>query len=228
MLVLFDIDGTLIDTSGAGRRSLDAAIRQVSGQASSMLAQRLCGATDRQLIGDALRSLGCYSEPAEAETVAAYLTELKAELKRCEANYVVLDGVVELLSKLYASDNHLLGLATGNLEAGAQLKLEQGKLWGYFTFGGYGSDAEDRDALTAIGIERGQALAEVRLGRRVPKDQVFVIGDTERDVSAAKAAGVVSVGVLAGSTVPRELQASEPDLLVDDLKSPLLLAQLGL
>ncbi|MEM7678306.1 MAG: HAD hydrolase-like protein, partial [Myxococcota bacterium] len=95
-------------------------------------------------------------------------------------------------------------------------------------FGGYGSDAARRADLVRCGIARGQALAEARWGRRFADDEIMVLGDTEKDVLAAKAAGALSVGVLKGSRYKDVLAASKPDLLVDTLMDPRLWSRLGL
>lgn len=223
MLVLFDIDGTLIDTSGAGRRSIAAALRDVAGIPDAMAGVSLHGATDPNLVIAALKAAG--QEPTHqrvGEVLARYLVCLEAELKRCQDDYRVLPGAHELLSALTATGRHVIGLATGNLAEGARLKLSQGELWGYFGFGGFGSDAGDRAELTRIGISRGRAEARVKLEQELPPARCFVVGDTEHDIRAARAADARAVGVLEGSGVQDALRASHPDLLVRSLNSPAL------
>jgi phosphoglycolate phosphatase-like HAD superfamily hydrolase len=232
VLLLFDVDGTLVRCGGAGRRALERAFQDELGIAQALSDVRLDGRTDRLIIEDAfIARLGRLPDERTAEVerlTERYLALLGEELARAGDRYEVLSGVEALLTAAAASGRLLLGLATGNLERGARIKLEPAGLNGYFGFGGYGSDARERSGLVRRGVERGQAEAERRLGKRFNRDQVLVIGDTELDVHAAREAGVCSVGVLLGSLHRDALQASEPDLLVESLEDPLLWRALGL
>jgi phosphoglycolate phosphatase-like HAD superfamily hydrolase len=106
-----------------------------------------------------------------------------------------------------------IGLATGNLEAGAKIKLQRGQLWERFAFGGYGSDAAERAELVRVGIARGQRHA----GRSFARHQIFVIGDTPKDVAAAHAAGATAIGVATGSFTVEQLRASGADATYDTM-----------
>jgi phosphoglycolate phosphatase-like HAD superfamily hydrolase len=160
--------------------------------------------------------------------MARYLLHLEDELARTRDRYCVLPGVSEVLERARGSRRHAVGLATGNVEAGARLKLTPGGLWERFEFGGYGSDASARAELVRCGIARGQAYAERSLGRRFEVSEVVVIGDTERDVEAARAVGARAIGVLAGCGDREALIESRPDLLVETLADETLWRSIGL
>lgn len=229
MLVLFDIDGTLINTSGAGRRSLNRALELAAGIPDALAEVSLHGATDPRLVVEALQAAGQEPTPARVGAVLdRYLSCLETELERCRPVYQVLPGTVTLLKALQASAQHTIGLATGNLVEGARLKLSIGDLWGFFPFGGFGSDAGDRAELTRVGVARGRAEVRAARGVELSPEQIFVVGDTHHDVNAAHAAGARSIGVLEGSGVPELLREAGPELLVDSLSSPELWAALKL
>jgi phosphoglycolate phosphatase len=127
----------------------------------------------------------------------------------------VLPGVRELLERLTEA-GVVLGLTTGGLEAVAHAKLGRAALNRFFLVGGYGSDSEDRAALTRAAIERGERL----LGGRLDHERVFVVGDTPLDVAAAERAGAVSVGVASGHYGVQELRAAKPDYVLASLAEP--------
>lgn len=226
MLILFDIDGTLIRCGGSGRAALNRAFARQFGVEGALDGIRLAGSTDPVILEQAFEALDRAPPPgAEIEALFdAYVELLRDELQRAGERFEVLAGAIELAQVLHYDSRFEVGLATGNIERGAYAKLERAQLQDYFSFGGFGSDAAERADLVRAAIERGQA----RSARSYEAAEIFVIGDTERDVVAARAAGATSVGVLAGSFHPDELRASEPDLLVDDLQDPRLWAALGL
>lgn len=231
MLVLFDIDGTLVSVKGAGRRALERAIETVTGVAGALEGVRLHGSTDPVILAEAYAEHLQRPPPDEAETEAIlslYLEGLEAALAAPDADYTLLPGADEISAAGHASAAHVIGLATGNVESSARAKLRPGGLDERFGFGGFGSDAGDRALLVAAGITRGQAIATEQLGGAVPAEDIVVIGDTERDVTAAHAAGARAVGVLAGSSFPDALADAGPDLLVDSLLDPRLWAFLRL
>lgn len=230
MLLLFDIDGTLISAGGAGRRALARAFEAVVGVAGAMEGLRLDGNTDPMILAQAFERHVGRPAAGEAENAAIlerYLGFLLEELAHA-GSYRVLPGALELAQAARASGRAALGLATGNIERGARLKLEAARLNPFFPFGGFGSDAPARAELVRRGIERGQRWAEAHLGRRFSASDVWVIGDTERDVAAAREVGVAAVGVLAGAGQPEVLEAARPDLLVESLADPVLWRALGL
>jgi phosphoglycolate phosphatase len=231
VLLLFDIDGTLVRVGGAGRRAMVRAFAARCGIEDAMAGVRLDGSTDPVIVADALRvHLGREPHgPSETEAILeTYLECLAEELSAGHHVYEVLPGARALLEAARSVGRSVIGLATGNVERGARLKLEAGDLMRYFAFGGYGSDAADRAALVARGIERGQEHAVRAHGRAFAPEHVLVLGDTEKDVFAARRAGAVAVGVLAGSARPEALLASNPDVVVESLQDPALWALLGL
>jgi phosphoglycolate phosphatase len=209
-LFLIDVDGTLVHTGGAGLRALALAFLDRLGVADAMRPFDLAGLTDPVIVSQAFqRALGRPPTPVEVQDIlACYLGHLAEELAQA-TGYRLLPGLPGALDRLRA-EGHLLGLATGNLERGAALKLARGGIEGAFAFGGYGSDDADRAALVRIAAERGRALA----GRLVPDEDVIVVGDTFRDVAAARANGFRAVGFDSAPHRRDALIASGPDRLV--------------
>jgi phosphoglycolate phosphatase len=213
-VVLFDIDGTLITCGGAGRASMERAFTDVVGR-GDVLDFPFGGMTDRAIARAGIeRSGAAPSEPAIERLLTRYLAHLEGEVQRAE-RYRVLDGVVALLDRLEPIAHVVSGLGTGNVEHGARIKLDRASLWHRFAFGGFGSDAEDRAELLACGARRGAA----HLGTSAPA-RVLVIGDTPRDVAAARAIGAEVVAVATGGYTREQLEPHAPDLLVDTLEDP--------
>jgi phosphoglycolate phosphatase len=191
ILYLFDIDGTLLHARRSGARSFDAVFSDHHGVASACSGIRFGGKTDPALIDEIfVARLG--RQPTEAEHAAfldAYLARLRSQLA---ANGVeVLAGVAEALSWLAAQPDVLLGIATGNVRAGADAKLAAAGLAGYFALGGYGCDSPLRAELVAQAIARGRERGAVR--------DVVVVGDTVHDIAAARACGAIACAVATGS-----------------------------
>jgi len=214
VIYLFDIDGTLIAAHGAGRRAFEQALKDACGLEAGLSGIRLDGKTDPLILAEAFLAAGRAppTDDDRARVFAAYLAHLDRELG--SGAYEVLPGVERALALLESRDVHV-GLQTGNLEAGARRKLERGNLWHRFAFGGYGSDAHDRETLVAVAIERGHT----RAGRRVDPSDIWVIGDTPRDIAAAHAAGARAVGVATGSFDEAALSAAGADLVVPTLEA---------
>jgi phosphoglycolate phosphatase-like HAD superfamily hydrolase len=206
MLCLFDIDGTLISTPGAGRRAFERACLEVLEVEGALEGIRLDGMTDPLILDEVYaRRLPRGARPGEREAVLArYVALLPGEL--AASDYIVHRGVHAALDRL-AELGATVGLATGNVEAGARAKLERGQLWQRFAFGGYGSDAADRGALVGIARQRGERIA----GRIFQRAEALVLGDTPRDVAAARAAGCYSIALATGSYSMAELEASGAD-----------------
>lgn len=215
-LILFDIDSTLIDTGGAGARSWAWAFEQLFDRQIDVAEHSTAGMTD-PAIGRATFEQVMEREPSGIELarlMASYQAVLPDFVASSES-YRVLDGVPELLERLTDADV-LLGLTTGGLEAAAHAKLGRGRLNHFFLVGGYGSDSEDRVALTRAAVERGQRL----LGRQLDLRDVFVVGDTPLDIAAAQGVGAVSVGVASGRYDVEELRAANPDHVLASLADP--------
>jgi phosphoglycolate phosphatase len=215
-LVLFDIDGTLVDTGGAGARSWAWAFEQIFGRQIDIAEHSTAGMTD-PAIGRATFREVMEREPTDEE-LARLLAGYQAVIPDFVASseeYRVLDGVPQLLARLTEAGVPL-GLTTGGLEAVAHAKLGRGGLNRFFLVGGYGSDSEDRVELTRAAVRRGERL----LGRTLDLRTVFVVGDTPLDIAAAEGVGAVSVGVASGHYDVAELRAAGPDHVLASLLHP--------
>lgn len=205
-VLLFDVDGTLVTTGGVGRRALELAFERSHGRRDACAGFRFDGMTDRAIVRGGLAALGLSPTPAAIDALlASYLEVLEREVAAAPAeSYRVHAGMSETLDAAGRQAGVAVGLGTGNIRAGARIKLERVGLFHRFGFGGFGCDDEDRTALLRRGAERGAAslgvvLAEVR---------VVVIGDTPKDVAAARGIGAESVGVGTGSFSAAELLAA--------------------
>lgn len=193
-ILLFDVDGTLVSVGGAGRRAIQKAASVVYGPgvAEALSAIRFDGMTDRLIVRGACERLGRDFVDADCDRVfAAYVPALHQEL--AEASYEVYEGVAALLEALSRA-GALLGLGTGNIEAGAYAKLGRAGLSHHFSFGGFGEDGESREAILTVALARAAA----RVGRAIAPSDAIVIGDTPRDMEAARAVGSIAVGVATG------------------------------
>ena len=214
-LVLFDVDGTLVDTAGAGRRALQAAFEAVHGLpdvAGRTAAVAFSGKTDPAIVAEMCAALAV-SSPDAAVFERAYLMALNVEMARSDARRRVLPGVRELVQHLAARPDVHLGLVTGNIEAGARAKLAPFGLNPFFPTGGYGSDHADRREVARMAAVRVSGGAGVHMDA----SRVVVVGDTELDVDCARANGFRAVAVLTGWSTPEVLQSAGPDALLQDL-----------
>jgi len=215
--VLFDIDGTLISTGGAGAKSWKWAFQQVVGIPADIGQYTDAGWTDPEVARGTFKQV-MGRDPTRQEMaalIAAYLAIIPDNVQASEG-YRVLDGVYELLPKL-AEDGVLLGLTTGGTEGAAHVKLGRAQLNKYFAFGGYGSDSADRVELTKKAIERGGCL----VGEPLDAADVLVVGDTPRDVKAALGAGAVPVGVASHKHSVDDLREAGAEYLIETLKDGL-------
>ena len=214
-ILLFDIDGTLIDGQGSGRRAMEAAFAAICGGDGGLPTLRFAGMTDRAIVRAGLSVLKRAEQGGELDRVLAeYLRRLPQELSRTPPR--AHPGVDEILAVVSARERFAIGLGTGNVRSGAKLKLDPLGLWPRFPFGGFGCDAEDRAELLRAGIERGAA----RLQRSAVSCRVVVIGDTPRDVEAARAVGARSLAVATSFYSVAELEAAGATLAVPDLAAP--------
>ena len=211
LLLLFDVDGTLIRTEGAGVRAFNRGFFDVLGWENALGTFSPAGMTDVAIAHRVARWFrGNDLEPEEMQRVFdRYLELLPGELAGA-GGYRVLSGIQPFLEKYSQRDDILIGLGTGNLERGARLKLRPGGIEPFFKFGGYGSDAVNRAELLEVGIRRGEALA----GFSVPRARVVVIGDTPLDIEAGRAVGAKTLAVATGPFKAGELQAHSPDAVV--------------
>jgi len=220
-LLLFDVDQTLVSTGGAGVRALDRAFQKLFSIENAMAGILPHGKTDPGIIREIFNNLPKDSVSVGIPTsfkpiLDAYLEFLQDEIDRT-ASYTVLPGISRLLTDLSVHSKVLLGLATGNVEAGARIKLTRGNLNQYFLFGGFGSDFENRAELVRHGAEIGSKLALARWGRRFQPDEIFVIGDTPLDIAAGRESGLRTVGVATGKYSVTELDAAGATVSVSDL-----------
>lgn len=214
-LLLFDIDGTLLSTNGAARRAFHRALLQIYGTAGPIEDHAFDGKTDPQIARELLTLAGLPHAAIDArmqDLWNAYLSDLADELNATPHLTSVYPGVRELLDQLDEHDDVLIGLLTGNVARGAELKLRSAGLHEYFEFGAFGSDAEQRTGLPQIAVERAHACSGVRFGG----SDVVVIGDTPADVRCGEALGVFTVGVATGRHPAEELSAVGADVVFDD------------
>lgn len=214
-LVLFDIDGTLITSRGAGRRAMKSALERVFGEAGGIDQYDLGGRTDTRIVHDVMGALGWEAARVKErldDFFEAYAARLAAEIGDGR-HVVILPGVAPLVDRLARSRDALLGLVTGNIEEGARIKLEPTGLWPHFRVGAYGSDHMDRRRLPSLAARRAHAL----LGQAFAPADVVVIGDTPHDIDCARAFGAVSIAVATGQHPRATLLAESPDFLFDDL-----------
>jgi phosphoglycolate phosphatase-like HAD superfamily hydrolase len=213
-LFLFDIDGTLLIARGAGRAAFRQALERTYGTAGALDVYDLRGKTDPRIVWDVLTAAGVPSEAIEArlgDCFEAYVRELETILGDGHA-VELMPGIRELVGALSARPDAVVGLLTGNIEAGARLKLRPTGLLPHFRVGAYGSDHVDRRRLPPIARERAARL----VGRDIDGARVTIIGDTPHDVDCARACGAVAVAVATGQYPPDELAACAPDLLFRD------------
>ncbi|QSQ16173.1 HAD family hydrolase [Myxococcus landrumensis] len=196
-VLLFDIDGTLITTGGAGRRAMDLAFEQLHGRRDACDSFHMSGMTDRAIVRKALRIIGVEDTEAAIDAgIVAYLAHLTEEVRKVdEQRYIVFPGIREAVIEARKRPGFAVGLGTGNIRAGARVKLERVAIHDQFSFGGFGCDHENRVELIRQGAEAGAAT----LG--VPREdcRVVIIGDTPMDVAAALGIGAECIGVGTGT-----------------------------
>ncbi len=223
-VLLFDVDGTLISAGGAGRRAVERALAHhfgpgVAPRPVGLGRLRLDGMTDRLIVRLVMEALGLPFDRVTCDRILeTYVGFLEAEIHG--PGYAVLPGVEELLSSLQAR-GAVLGLCTGNVARGARIKLARGGLDRFFGFGeedvnGFAHDGEEREQLVEAALRRASA----RLGRPLAPSEVVVIGDTPRDVAAARALGVPVLAVATGHYSQEELARSGADRVLPSLAGP--------
>lgn len=212
-IILFDIDGTLIKAGGAGARALNHAVQAMTGHPEACQSFQLQGATDKANFENAFRA-GAGRKPTSREMTSLtekYVSRLPVEvLASVKAKkYFKVKGVEKFLARLSGRKDVLVGLGTGNLKEGAFIKLEPSGLMKHFAFGGFGCDSHHRSVVLQKAVGRAARLARVK----IKDNEVFIIGDTHRDVEAAKEAGYHSGVVMDGFGDERLLMRSNPELM---------------
>ncbi|HDH50759.1 MAG TPA: HAD family hydrolase [Nitrospirae bacterium] len=210
-LILFDIDGTLIHTGGAGTMSMNLAFRELFGVDDAFKNIPMAGKTDMQIMREGLMTHGVPEPDGKLENmINTYLRFLKTEIDNPMRTIKPgIQAVLELLRDM----NTPLGLLTGNLEKGARIKLKAFGLNDYFPDGAFGSDHEDRDMLLPIAIEKFS-----KRGFTFAPEDCVVIGDTPRDVKCAKVHGARCIAVATGPYSKDDLLATDADVVFDSLR----------
>jgi phosphoglycolate phosphatase len=219
MLVLFDIDGTLLRTHGVGREAMRLTLLEVFGTESNLAQHQFSGKTDWHTLVELLTPVGIDADMIRSH-LPAYETAMAGHMSRLinASNSVALPGGLDAVTALRTRSDVVLGLVTGNFAATAPLKLRAaGYDPAWFPVGAYGSEAIDRDHLPPLALTRACAYSR----RDILPDQVFVIGDTVMDIQCGRALGAVVIAVTTGSGTPEELAAARPDYLLDDLTTVL-------
>jgi len=215
-LVLFDIDGTLIDPDGAGRKSISRVFHEMFSVKDAFRDIRMSGKTDIQIIKEGLSLHGLDPSDQLLERILReYVRTLKSQITR--VNRKLLPGVPDLLNALKGRDGTWVGLLTGNIRAGARIKLGAFNLNSYFPFGAFGDDHEDRNRLLPILLDRFKEMT----GLDVDSGDCLVIGDTPSDVRCSKPHGAVSVAVATGPYTYESLLETGADYVLKDLTGAL-------
>jgi phosphoglycolate phosphatase len=212
-LLLWDIDGTLVCTDRAGERSLLILIRETYGRdLGGKLPVVLQGRTDVSIVRDILAFLDIPATPEEEKRFReSYLALLPKTLP--EGNSKLHPGIKEALEAVHAHPEIHQGLLTGNMEAGAKLKLSHLGIWHYFEFGAFADDSHIRNELGPFALAR----AKQKLGIDFPPERVFIIGDTPHDVACGKAIGAKTIAVATGGFTVAQLEAEKPTYTFADL-----------
>jgi len=214
-IYLFDIDGTLITSGGAGVHSFTEAVRTFCGGTAALEGINFAGNTDTGIARSVLVAAGM--EPTDAHVMGlldAYLSILPGRMGLHDGR--LLPGIIPLLDSLKERPDCVLALLTGNLAAGAEVKLSHYGVWHYFGFGAYADDHHLRNKLGPVAAAR--ALEEH--GEEFTPDRIYVIGDTPRDIECGKAFGALTVAVATGHYSREELTSHHPDFLFDDFSDP--------
>jgi len=221
IVCFFDIDGTLLNTGGAGQSAMEAALAaefQTNGPVEGI---HFAGRTDRAIVSDFFTYFGVDpNDNTWSRFMQAYLTHLPEFLRN--RNGLVLPGIARLLKELARREDVFLGLLTGNFRDGARLKLQHYELFDFFTFGGFGDEHHNRDDVAREALQ----AAERHVGGRLEPERVWVIGDTPADVQCARAIKARAVAVATGSYAAHELEAVTPDHFFENFSDPLGLLRL--
>ncbi len=212
-LVLFDIDGTLIVSGGAGEKAFERVCATEFGVQNGTARLNFAGRTDPSIVREFFQQHSIEPSPANFQRFfGRYIFLLEHMLQQLDG--CVLPGVDKMLAELdLLSERPLVGLLTGNIRLGAQIKLTHYNLWPRFAMGAFGDDHENRNELAVIAKERGSR----RLGEPLTGDQILVIGDTPRDIECARAVGARSLAVATGKFSVAELKGDAPTWAVGTL-----------
>jgi len=213
--ILFDIDGTLLTTGGAGAAAWSKAFVEVHGVPVDIERTTESGMTDSEVAAVSLRSILSREPNTDdiEEVREVYLENLPDAVARSQ-RYRLSPGIVKCLERL-STAGYLLGLTTGNIEPAGRIKLERGDLNRFFSFGGFGSDSNVRSELTLRGVERGIEASRGQFSI----DDFISVGDTPRDVEAGHAIGIRVVGVATGHFPANELESAGADWVLETVEN---------
>jgi phosphoglycolate phosphatase-like HAD superfamily hydrolase len=215
-LVLFDIDGTLVLTGGAGIRAMNRAGEALLGVPRILDGITVAGRTDWSIFRDALDKIGReLDDDLFARLRDEHVKNLREEiLERGDGVKAIMPGVIDLLSVLADRDDVYLGLVTGNFQDAARIKLEHFDLWRHFPCGAFGDDAADRNELVPLAVERARECGVPD----IPYGDVIVVGDTPHDVACADAVGALPVAVATGTFTVEQLRDTGAAVVLTDLR----------
>ena len=213
-LLLFDIDGTLVSTGGAGVVALKRVVAKRYGVQDDLHDIEIAGCTDSGIAADILKK---YGAPQEEEDIQKFLDEYVGFLGETlsTTNGEILPGMLQILNQMKIRPDRVLGLLTGNVKRGAKLKLQHYGLWDFFEFGAFADDHHDRNQLG----EFARTRAHEKHGHEFDAARIDVIGDTPRDIACGKAFGARTVAVATGTWSREQLAGHQPDFLFDDLSN---------
>jgi phosphoglycolate phosphatase len=214
-LILWDIDGTILHSTGAGMKALNAALETVFGIAGSFEGIEFAGRTDPLIIRQIFARFGIEYTPANFDRyIEGYVAALPGMLAANHAR--VLPGVAEILGRAAGHPGVAQGLLTGNLRRGAEIKLGFHRLWDYFPVGAFADDSEIRNELGPHAHRRARG----HWGDEFPLDRVWVVGDTPHDVACARALGARALAVATGMSSASVLASHGPDAVLESLARP--------
>lgn len=213
-LFLFDIDGTLLTSGGAGEQSLRDAVQRAFGREEDLSGIHIPGATDTSIARMLLEKHGI-PPTIENQTLLldTYVEILRERISL--HNGSLLPGILPFLEALHGRHDVVLALLTGNLRAGAEIKLVHYGVWHFFEFGAFADDHHDRNQLGPV----ARARALEKHGEEFPPDRIYILGDTPRDIACGKAIGAKTVAIATGGYSLDELAAHDPDYLFDSLEN---------
>ncbi len=213
-LLLFDIDGTLLLTGGAGKIAFEEAFEEIFEIPDAWRNLDPHGKTDPAIFDEvAMRELGRLLSPGEFDLLMERYEEIFEERIQQSPRFELMPGVPKLLEHLSRDPTLFLALATGNFEGAGHMKLKRGKIDHYFQTGGFGNDARERDKILLAAVVYSNELAR----EHFEKHRIFVIGDTEHDIAAAQKAGLRSIAVLTNGRTRKHFEGTPPDHILQDL-----------